>query len=181
MKEKDSQVLPRIEVVTAGAMKVKAPAVGILTTSENAYALTNIVGAASWDSPKKRAIDIGGPLFVGAASERPKLAPSDPHGPRLVVLGSASMLTSPTFQQPLAIRGSAIIVESAVSWLASKPQILDVPAKAAVAAGIKMTEEDRSELRRYVLIFMPGAFAIAGILVAVVRRANEGKKKKPKK
>ena len=182
VKQEARQELPRIVVQFSRSMKASGTAQEILGTSPNAFGLTNVVGAADWkDGPTKRTTDLNGPLVVAAAGERPKLAPSAPHGPRIVVLGSASMLTSPTFREALPVRGSAILVESAISWLSSKPQVLDVPTKSAVAAGIKMSDDDRSELRRYVLIFMPAAFAIAGVLVAVVRRAGEGKKKKKKK
>ena len=49
------------------------------------------------------------------ASERPKATPSAAHGPRVVVVGTASVLTSPTFREPLPLRGAALFVESAIS------------------------------------------------------------------
>jgi hypothetical protein len=108
------------------------------------------------------------------------------------VIGSANVLTSPTFREPLPLRGGALFVECAISWLASKPQVLDVPERATVSAGIRITEDDRSAVRRYVLFLMPGTVAILGVFIALWRRRTEGavaeapadepvKKKKKKK
>jgi hypothetical protein len=153
----------------------------LLVTSPQAIGYTNVNGAADWKGPPpKRAGDLGGPLVVAMASERPKVSPSAPHGPRVVVIGTASPLTSPMYREPLPVRGAAIFTLSAISWLASKPQVLDVPEKAAVAAGLHMTDESRSELRRYVVLFMPGAFALAGIAIALARRSGEGAPRKGK-
>lgn len=184
VKGEESREVPRVVVQFSRSMRKasepgSASAEELLATSDKAIGLTNVVGAADWkEPPAKRPGDLGGPLVLGFASERPKLSATiaAPHGPRLVVLGTASVLTSPTFREPLPVRGAAILAESAISWLASKPQVLDVPEKAAVPAGIKMTEDSRAELRRYVLLFMPGAFALAGVLVAVARRAGEKEK-----
>ncbi len=135
----------------------------------------NIAGAAEWkDAPQKKTGDLGGPLVVAMASERPKTSPSAAHGPRVVVIGSASPLTSPTFREPLPLRGAALFVESAISWLASKPQVLDVPEKSAVAAGIRITDDDRAAVRRYVLFLMPGTVAALGVVIALWRRRTEG-------
>ncbi|MBX3215116.1 MAG: GldG family protein [Labilithrix sp.] len=147
----------------------------LLLTSQRSFGLVNISGASEWrDAPEKKAGDLGGPLPVAMAAERAKTSPSAPHGPRVVVLGSASPLTSPTFREPLPLRGAALFVESAISWLASKPQVLDVPDRTAVPAGIRITEDDRAAVRRYVLFMMPGTVAALGIVIALWRRRTEG-------
>ena len=147
----------------------------LLITSPKAFGLMNIAGASEWkDAPQKKMGDLGGPLVVAMAAERPKTSPSAPHGPRVVVLGSASPMTSPTFREPLPLRGAALLVESAISWLASKPQVLDVPERTAVAAGIRITDDDRAAVRRYVLFMMPGTVAVLGIVIALWRRRTEG-------
>lgn len=161
----------------------------LLVTSDKSYGLVSMAGAADWkDGPKKRPGDLGGPLLVGLAAERPKTSASAPHGPRVVVLGSASVLTSSTYREPLPLRGAALLVEGAISWLASKPQVLDVPDRAAVPAGLRITADDRSEVLRYVLVFMPAMAALLGVGIGLWRRSSEGKppaepdaKKKKKK
>src|SRR5690606_28467768 len=107
-------------------------------------------------------------------SERPPASPSAPHGPRVVVVGTASPLTASSFREPLPLRGAALFVASAISWLASKPQVLDVPDRAAVPAGIRITEDDRDAVRRYVLFMMPGTVAVLGVVIALWRRRTEG-------
>lgn len=182
VKEESSRAVPRVVVGLARSMRKgsepgSASPVELLSTSADAFGLTSVIGASEWkEPPSKRATDLGGPLVLGMAAERAKLSPSAPHGPRAVVLGTASMLTTETFRMGIGDRGAAVVVGNAISWLAAKPQVLDIPEKAAVPAGIRMTEDSRSELRRYVLLFMPGAFALAGVLVALARRAGEKEK-----
>jgi len=53
-----------------------------------------------------------------------------------------------------------------------------VPEKPSVAAGIRVNEEARSDVRRYVLLFMPLAAALLGIAVALRRRSTEGAPRK---
>jgi hypothetical protein len=152
-----------------------ATPIDLLTTSPTSFGLVNVAGAADWkDAPQKKAGDQSGPLTVAMASERPKAAPSASHGARVVVLGSASPLTSPTFREPFPLRGAALLVESSVSWLAAKPQVLDVPDKASVPAGIRITDDDRAAVRRYVVFLMPGTVALLGIFIALGRRRSEG-------
>jgi hypothetical protein len=91
------------------------------------------------------------------------------------VLGSA------TFREGAAYRGAALFTESAISWLASKPQVLDVPEKAAVGAGMRVDEESRGTIRRYVVLFMPATVALLGIAIAIFRRAGEGAARKKTK
>jgi hypothetical protein len=148
----------------------------LLFTSSSAFGLMNVTGASEWkDQPQKKPGDLAGPLVVGMASERPKTNPSTAHGPRVVVIGSASALTSPMFREPMPMRGAALLVENAISWLASKPQVLDVPDKRAVAAGIRITDDDRAAVRRYVLFLMPGTVAVLGIFIGLWRRRTEGR------
>ena len=105
-------------------------AIDLLSSSDKSYGVVNITGAADWtDIPEKKPRDLGGPLVVAMASERPKLSPSAPHGPRAVVVGTGSVVIRRDWAEPLPLRGAALISESAISWLASKPTILDVQPK----------------------------------------------------
>lgn len=172
---------PRVVIQFARSVrKIAEPnstaAQDLLVTSDKSYGLVTMAGAADWkDGPKKRPGDLGGPLLVGLAAERPKTSPSAPHGPRVVVLGTASVLTSATYREPLPLRGAALLVEGAISWLASKPQVLDVPDRAAVPAGLRITADDRSEVLRYVLVFMPAMTCLLGVGIGLWRRSTEGK------
>ncbi len=147
----------------------------LLGTTPKAFGLRNVVGALTWQGPPdKKDTDLGGPLVLAFASERPKLSPSAPHGPRVVAVGSVSLLTNANFKEPLSDRGAALFVESSFSWLTSKPQIVDVPEKQAIAAGIRITDESKSEIKRYVLVYMPLAMILLGFAVLLRRRSREG-------
>jgi hypothetical protein len=172
--------VPRVMVNFARSLRHVSPpgasaAVDLLSSSAKSYGVVNIAGAADWtDVPEKKPADHAGPLVLAMASERPKLSPSAPHGPRAVVVGTGSAVIRRNWAEPLPLRGAALFTESAISWLASKPAILDVQAKASVAAGIRITEESRAEVQRYVLIYMPLAAALLGLAVALRRRGTEG-------
>jgi hypothetical protein len=155
-----------------------APATDVLVTSRSAFGLASVVGADSWpeDGPPSSPTDVPGPLVLAMASERPKLSPSAPHGPRVVVIGGASVLLEHNWREPAPVHGAAYLVENAISWLTARPAILDVPAKPAVAAGLRISDESRDELRRYVLIYMPLAAALLGLAVGLRRRSTEGRK-----
>jgi hypothetical protein len=172
--------VPRVMLNFARSMHHVAPpgamsAVDLLATSDKSYGVTNIQGAADWtDVPEKKAHDLAGPLVVAMAAERPKTSASAPHGPRVVVVGTGSAVVRRNWEEPLPLRGAALLTESALSWLASRPAILDVQAKETVAAGLRITEESRDEVKRYVLVFMPLAALLLGLAVALRRRGTEG-------
>jgi hypothetical protein len=172
--------VPRVMINFARSLHHVSPpgasaAVDLLATSDKAYGVVNIAGAADWtDIPEKKPRDLPGPLVLAMASERPKLSPTSPHGPRAVVVGSGSLVIRRNWAEPLPLRGAALFTESAISWLASKPAVLDVQAKASVAAGIRITEDSREEVKRYVLVFMPLAAILLGLAVGLRRRGTEG-------
>jgi hypothetical protein len=161
----------------------------LLATSPRAFGLRSIAGAVDWQDapPQKHPGDVEGPLTVALAAERPRAGGGGaagggaPHGARIVVVGSASVLSGPSFRETSIYRGSAFFAESAISWLASKPQVLDVPEKAAVGAGMRVNEESRSTIQRYVVLFMPATVALLGVAIALFRRAGEGRAPTKKK
>ena len=151
-----------------------APASDLLVTSEDAYAKTSIAGASTWvDAPPREATDPKGPFVLAMASERARLSPSAAHGPRVVVIGSRSAMVEDNWRQPRPLRGVAFLVDSALSWLAARPGVVDVPDKAEVAAGMRVTEESRAEVRRFVLLWMPLAVLLLGAAVWLWRRSSE--------
>jgi hypothetical protein len=187
VKSDRARDVPRVVLYLARSMRrtIEPGAVNpqeLLSTSGTAFGLRSIEGAADWkDAPQKHAGDLAGPLSIAMAAERPKVSPSSPHGPRVVVVGSSSVLANEAFRDLPAYRGGPLLAESAISWLASKPQVLDVPEKAAVGAGMRVDEESRSAIRRYVVLFMPATVALLGLAIALFRRAGEGRKGKKKK
>ncbi len=157
----------------------------LLSTSDAAFAVneeraTEIARAASLDIPEKRGADRSGPFVLATASEGLKATPTSAHGPRVVVVGSSYAFATSNFRAPLPWHGTAFLMGNAIAWLAAKPAVLDVPDKPSVGAGLKMSAETESEVRRYVLAYMPITGIVLGVLVAVRRRSTEGKKRKEK-
>lgn len=153
-----------------------AAAADLLVTSDAAYAKVDVAGAASWtDTPPRAPGDAGGPFVVAMASERPRIGPSAPHGPRAVVIGSGFVLAEDNWSQPRPLHGAAFLVDSALAWLAARPEVVDVPDRADVPAGIRISEEARAEVERYVLLFMPLAAVMLGVAVWAWRRSSENK------
>lgn len=174
----DRHDVPRIAIQLTRSLRGttepgSASASEVLFTSKDAFGLTSVAGAATWrTTPAKSERDLPGPLTIAMAAERPRVRGT--HGPRAVVLGSASPLASPAFREPMPTRGAALLAENAVSWLASKPEVLDVPDRPAIAAGIRISEDDRGAVRRYVVFLMPGTAALLGIVIGLWRRRSEG-------
>ncbi len=173
---------PRVLIVYSRSLHhvpTGAPVNDLLATSPLAFGVTNVTGAARWplEGPDKTASDIPGPLVIAMASEGPKLAANAAHGARAVVFGSASVFQPINWSVGVPDRGAAFLVENAISWLASKPAVLDVPDKPSVASSIRLTDESRSELWRYVLLYMPISTALLGLAVGLRRRSTEGRKR----
>ena len=108
---------PRVVVYHARPLRHVSPpgaagAVDLLATSAASFAMTSLVGASEWaDVPEKKDKDEAGPLIVAMASERPKISPSAPHGPRAVVLGSSYALVDRSGRHDLGqLRGVAGLV-----------------------------------------------------------------------
>ena len=165
-----------------------ATAQDLLVTGDQSFSVdleraTAIIRTNVSEVPEKQAGDVAGPFVVGMAGERAKVAKDAAHGPRVVVLGSTIALAQPNWRAPVPWRGAAFLVENSISWLASQPQVLDIPARPSIAAGIKISEESRSEVRRYVLIYMPLAVFLVGLAIGLRRRSTEGapRKKVPTK
>ena len=152
---------------------VAAPA-PLLTTTDKSFGMTDFfTWARNPTAPAAGEHDRKGPLWVAAATELPKKAGSDaPHGPRFVAIGSASALFGPTFRND-ELRGTRLFVESAISWLAARPAIVDIPDKPAVAAGLKVNEDSLAAIFRYVVVFIPLAAMLLGVAVHLRRRDTE--------
>jgi hypothetical protein len=90
----------------------------------------------------------------------------------MVVVGSANVAFGQSFRDAVLL-GNRVLIESAVSYLASRPPIISVPEKPSHAAGLSLTEDAVAEVQRYVLLYMPGTALAFGVLLLVRRRATE--------
>jgi hypothetical protein len=158
-----------------------ASATDLLVTSEGAFGKRNIAGAGDWDgTPPREPDDLPGPLVIAMAAERPRTSANASHGARVVVVGSRFVLADDNWRQPRPIHGAAFFIDSAISWLAASPSVVDVPNKPELGAGIRISEASRSEIRRYVLLWMPLAALLLAAAVWSWRRSSEGKPYEPR-
>jgi hypothetical protein len=155
----------------SGSDKMGGAASDLLATSDQSFSI-GFARAASimrGEEPEKKPGDASGPFTIAMASERA----AQNGRARVVVIGSASAFSAVHWHQAAPWRGTAVLVENAIAWLASKPQVLDIPPRPSVAACMRISDESRSEVRRYVLLYMPLTFAILGIVVGVSRRREK--------
>jgi hypothetical protein len=151
-----------------------APAIPaeILSTSKEAFGMTDFFGwVKKGGAPAKSSGDHAGPLALAMAAELPAKNGAV-HGSRMVVVGSASVALGQSWQEPV-LRGGAVFTESALTWLAARPAIVDIPDKPAFA-GARIDESALGDVFRYVVLYMPGAILLLGFAVYLRRRSTEG-------
>ncbi len=129
-------------------------------------------------APSKTDSSKSGPFPVALAAELPKPEGSDAgHGPRMVVVGTASVALSDNWRTP-ALAPNAAFVTSSLSWLAARAPIVDVPEKQSHDVGLNLTEESQSDVAHYVLLYMPLACVMLGGFVMYRRRSTERKSRR---
>lgn len=148
----------------------------LLVTSDQAFGMVDFFTWAKQPSePRPAEADHKGPLVVAYAAELPKPAASTAaYGPRVVVVSSPSALFGANWQSA-ELHGTAVLIESAVSWLAARPAMLDIPGKPAFTAGLRLTEDSISSIFRYVVLYMPLAAALLGVAVYLQRRGRRAR------
>jgi hypothetical protein len=146
----------------------------LLHTSDQAFGMSDFIGwSKSRPPPVPGPLDHKGPLMLAMASERPlRAGSSEPHGARMVLIGSASALYGANWQND-ELRGTSLFVGSAMAWLAARPVLLDIPNKPVFTAGLKVSDEWLSSTFRYVVIYIPLASVLLGMAVYLRRRSGE--------
>ncbi len=170
-KNRDLKILMSAARPLSNAGGAAAPA-ELLGTSNDAFGMTDFFAwAERGGAPEKSAGDRAGPMALAMASELPKKGAGSAHGPRMVVVGTASLAVGQNWQERV-LRGGAIFTESALSWLAAEPPLVDIPDKPAVT-GARLNEASLGEVLRYVVFYMPGAVLLLAIAVYLRRRVMD--------
>jgi hypothetical protein len=91
----------------------------------------------------------------------------------MVVLGTASGFAPETFRSDPKGRGFAFLLGGAVSWLAERPVLLDIPDKPPVAAGVRMREEEVATTFRTVVFYLPASVLVLFAAVFFFRRSGD--------
>jgi hypothetical protein len=115
--------------------------------------------------------DLPGPIYAGATAEKAG-------GGRLVVIGTPSFLQSSLLQARDAAQNNALIFPgngelfaNCVFWLAHKDDLLAIsPSAMDVSRVADMSRTTLALWRATVLLLMPGAVVLAGVLVYMSRR-----------
>jgi hypothetical protein len=153
----------------------------LLETSSDAFGMADVFAwAESGKSPEPAATDSRGPLHLAYAAELPKTRPSAEHGPRLVALASSSYLLGRNWSNP-QLQGTALFVESLISWLASKTIVLDIPEKRGrPPVGLRLTEDVLQTVLLEVVVALPLAVLAIGVVIRFRRNASEVASRRPR-
>ncbi len=153
----------------------------LLETSSDAFGLADMSAEiSSGKAPEPGPNDRRGPLQLGYAAELPKTRGEAQHGPRLVALSSASFLDGRNWSNP-QLQGTALLLESVISWLASKTVVLDIPEKRGrPPVGLRLTEDILRTVLIEVVVLLPLAILAVGATIRWRRNASETASRKPK-
>ncbi len=167
-------VASSLEILAAAPSKPTA----LLATTKSSFGMKDFVAwAQRGGAPTAQADDRKGPLVVAYALELPKLREQDAHGSRAVVIGSSSMIYGGNWLNR-QLQGSALFMEGAISWLASEPVVLDIPAKKARIVGLRITQEVLQSFLLKVVVGIPLLPLFIGIAVRLRRRGDAKPKKR---
>jgi hypothetical protein len=175
----DDKLSSRVLVAKARSVKPNDGATSVMESSGDAIALEDL-GALADDSRRARALQASKPgrFVVAAARELAKPAAGAPaHGARLFVTGASNLAWNRNFQDP-SLYGNQRLIENAISWAAARPSMLNVPEKPEREIGLSLSEDSISEVRRYVLLYMPVSAGLIAAFVLLRRRNSERQSRK---
>jgi hypothetical protein len=177
----EGAAFPIVLAVSSSLERIEAAAVEptpLLVTSDDAFGMSArsfFAWARTRPEPEASEDDARGPLTLAYAAELPARG-ADQEGPRLVIVGSNGALWGANWLNE-STHGTALLVESAVSWLVSEPILLDIPDKRARPVGLAITEEALASAFWKLVVFLPLAPVLLGLGIHYRRRATEGRKK----
>ena len=174
----------RVPVVFALARSVRpAPAAPEGTVTE--LVQTSADGWGEKDLENLSAVDKGpddlaGPVALGVAVDLgPREAPAEeaPAGatgpaaasrpqPRMVVFGDSDFATNGQLDQP----GNATLIANTLNWMVERETHLGIPPKEPEQVRLSLTPQERQQAMLLVVVGIPLATLIAGIVVTVRRR-----------
>ena len=85
---------------------------------------------------------------------------------RLVVFGDSDFMTD----LDIANAGNAVLAGNAFNWLAARDSLVGIPPRDVEQVSLFLTQQQMRNLLLLVLVAMPGAAIVAGILVWRRRR-----------
>jgi ABC-type uncharacterized transport system involved in gliding motility auxiliary subunit len=145
-------------------------AAALVQTSDEGWGETNLGMLLRGDPVALDEADNPGPAVVGVAVEEAatgmEAEDADPAEYRLVVFGDSDFLTD----IDISNAGNAILAANAFNWLAAREDLVGIPPRDVEQVSLFLSQQQMRNLLLLVLVAMPGAAIIAGILVWRRRR-----------
>jgi len=142
----------------------------IVQTSDEGWGETDLAMLLRGEPVALGDADNPGPAAVGVAVEN--VAPAteaegeEENEFRVVVFGDSDFLTD----IDISNAGNAVLAANAFNWLAAREDLVGIPARDVEQVSLFLTRQQMRNLLLLVLVAMPGAAIIAGILVWRKRR-----------
>ncbi len=150
-----------------------ATAEDLVRTSDEGWGETNLGMLLRGEPVALDAADTAGPAVVAVAVEGPgaeleadESGVAESTGYRLVVFGDSDFMTD----LDIANAGNAVLAGNAFNWLAAREDLVGIPPRDVEQVSLFLTQQQMRNLLLLVLLAMPGAAILAGILVWRQRR-----------
>jgi ABC-type uncharacterized transport system involved in gliding motility auxiliary subunit len=145
-------------------------ATALVQTSDEGWGETNLGMLLRGEPVALDDADNSGPAVVGVAVEQPAVAGEDEDVAaaeyRLVVFGDSDFLTD----LDISNAGNAVLAANTFNWLTAREDLVGIPPRDVEQVSLFLSQQEMRNLALLVLIGMPGAAIIAGILVWRRRR-----------
>ncbi|HET7537085.1 MAG TPA: GldG family protein [Candidatus Didemnitutus sp.] len=105
-------------------------------------------------------------VFVISERVKPANLPSSVRGGRLAVFGTADIVTNNRITNP----ANATLFLATVNWCVDRDTQLSIPARPVERFQLSLSQADLGRLRLGLLLIVPGAVAVLGIIVYWTRR-----------
>jgi len=142
----------------------------LVQTSDEGWGETDLSMLLRGDPVALDDADTAGPVAVAVAVESEGTVTEDdeaePPTYRLVVFGDSDFMTD----LDIANAGNAVLAGNAFNWLAARDSLVGIPPRDVEQVSLFLTQQQMRNLLLLVLVFMPGAAIVAGILVWRKRR-----------
>ena len=142
----------------------------LVQTSDEGWGETDLSMLLRGDPVAVDDADTAGPVAVAVAVEGAGTMPegdeAEPLDFRLVVFGDSDFMTD----LDIANAGNAVLAGNAFNWLAARDSLVGIPPRDVEQVSLFLTQQQMRNLLLLVLVFMPGAAILAGILVWRRRR-----------
>lgn len=144
----------------------------LVQTSEAGWGESDLAMLLRGDPVAFDGEDSPGPVAVGIAIERSIATESseqdieDRDVSRLVVFGDSDFMTD----IDISNAGNAVLAANAFNWLAARDQQVGIPPRDVEQVSLFLSKEQMRNLLLVVLVLMPGAAIVAGIMVWRRRR-----------